>query len=75
MYVEHPSGNYGLYGLNTFGCNSIILYKGEIWKFYAVPVGDTKNAIYVNADGSGKSVVINVYDMSLEITRMMWIND
>jgi len=75
MYVEHPNGNYGLYGLNTFSCESTIRFKGEIWKFVAFVVGDTNKAIYVNVNGSGKSVVIDVYDKTLEITRMMWVND
>ena len=75
MYIEHPDGNQWLYGLNTFRCESTIRFKGEIWKFDAFVVGDTKKAIYVNVDGSGKSVVIDVYDNTLEITRMKWVNN
>lgn len=75
MYVEHPNGNYSLYGLNAFECNSIIRFKGEIWKFDSFVACDTKNAIYVNVNGSGEQVVIDVYDKTLEITRMMWVNN
>lgn len=75
MYVEHPNGNYGLYGLNLLGCVSIIRYKGEILKFHAFVAGDSNHAIYVNVNGSGEVVVIDLYDKTLEITRMMWVND
>jgi hypothetical protein len=71
MYVEHPNGNYGLYGLNTIGCDSIILFKGEILKFYALKTG-TNVAIYTNE--KGEQVIVDVYDKSLKITRMMWID-
>ena len=74
MYVDHPNGNYGLYGLNTFGGDSIISYKGNIWKFHAYVTGDSKHAIYVNVDGSGEEVVIDLYDKTLKITRMLFIN-
>ena len=32
-FEPHSYGNYGLYGLNTFGCDSIIKFNDEIWKF------------------------------------------
>jgi hypothetical protein len=71
MYIEHPNGNYGLYGLNTFACESIIRFRGEILKFSAFVT--ERHAIYLNS--VGKEVVIDVYDKSLEITRMMLISD
>ncbi len=71
MYIEHPNGNYGLYGLNTFECESIIRFKGEILKFHAFKTG-TNLAIYTNE--KGEQVTIDVYDKSLNITRMMWID-
>lgn len=66
MYIEHPNGNYGLYGLNTIGCDSIIRYKGEILKFYAF---NGNNAIYTNE--KGEQVIVDVYDKSLKITWMI----
>lgn len=70
MYVEHSNGNYGLYGLNTIGCSSIIRFKGEILKFHSF---QKNNAIYKNE--KGEDVIVDVYDKTLEITRMMWVND
>ena len=70
MYVEHPNGNYGLYGLNMVGCNSIICVNGEILKFYALKTG-TNVAIYTNENG--EQVIVDVYDRSLGIKRMMSI--
>jgi hypothetical protein len=67
MYIEHPNGNYGLYGLNMIGCDSIIRFNGEILKFHSFKSG-TNLAIYVNE--KGEQVVIDVYDKSLGITRM-----
>jgi hypothetical protein len=29
----HPFGNWSLNGVNELGCNSVILYKDDIWKF------------------------------------------
>lgn len=68
MYVEHPNGNYGLYGLNMLGCDSIIRFNGDILKFYAFVVGK-RDAIYVNE--KGEQMVVDVYDKSLGITQMM----
>ena len=70
MYIEHPNGNYGLYGLNMIGCDSIIRVNGEILKFYAVKTG-TNVAIYTNQ--KGEQVIVDVYDKSLGITRMMCV--
>jgi hypothetical protein len=70
MYVEHPNGNYGLYGLNMIGCDSIIRLNDEILKFYAVKTG-TNVAIYTNE--KGEKMVVDVYDKSLGITRMMCV--
>ncbi len=67
-FVPHPMGNYACYGLNTFGCNSVILYNDELLKFYSFQ-GSTNNAIYINKDG--KQIIININDETLKITRMM----
>jgi len=71
MYIEHPNGNYGLYGLNAFECESMIRFNGEILKFHAFKTG-TNLAIYTNEKGG--HVVVDVYNKSLEITRMMWVD-
>jgi hypothetical protein len=74
MYIEHPYGNYGLYGLNMIGCESIIRFNGEILKFHAFKLGSCgKYAIYTN--DNGEEVVIDVYDKLLEIVRMMWVDE
>jgi hypothetical protein len=70
MYIEHPNGNYGLYGLNSFACESIIRFNGEILRFHCFKNGSGgKYAIYLN--DAGEQVFIDVYDKSLKITRMM----
>jgi hypothetical protein len=70
MYIEHPNGNYGLYGLNMLGCNSIIRFNGEILRFSAF-----KNRIAIYKNDKGEDVNVNVYDETLDITRMMWVNE
>jgi hypothetical protein len=65
-------GNYAMYGLNMLGCDSVILYNNEILKFYAYE-SNSKNAIYVNKDGH--TIIIDPYDKTLQITRMICKND
>ncbi len=73
VFVEHPMGNYGLYGINFFGCNSVIRYGDEIMKFYAFKSG-TNDAIYINK--SGREIIINPYDThTVQITRLIDIKD
>jgi hypothetical protein len=71
-FMDHPMGNYSLYGLNSFGCDSIIRCNDEIMKFYAFQTG-TRNAIYITKNGTEH--IINPYDSSLNITRLVDIND
>ena len=71
-FVDHPMGNYALYGLNNFGCDSIIRCNDEIMKFYAFQSG-SNNAIYITNTGSER--VINPYDKTLNITRLIDIKD
>jgi hypothetical protein len=71
-FVDHPMGNYACYGLNMLGCDSIIRYKDEIMKFYAFLSG-SNNAIYITKIGSER--VINPYDTTLNITRLIDVND
>jgi hypothetical protein len=67
-FIPHPFGNYSLYGLNTIGCDSVILYNNKIRKFFAFQAG-SREAIYVDKDGH--AIIINPYDRSLQITRML----
>ena len=32
-FIPHENGNYARYGLNLFGCDSVIQYDNKIWKF------------------------------------------
>jgi hypothetical protein len=68
-FKPHSMGNYALYGLNTFGCESIIDFYNDIWKFYAFEVGNN-NAIYINK--SGHSFLLNTFSnhSQLNITRL-----
>jgi len=50
-FEPHYFGNYALYGLNTFGCNSIIMFRDEIWKFCYFKHG-SDIPYYVNKDGT-----------------------
>ncbi len=72
QFIEHPMGNYALYGLNNFGCDSIIQYNDEIMKFYAFQSG-SNNAIYISK--TGNHCIINPYDNTLNITRLVDIKD
>jgi pectate lyase len=65
-------GNYAMYGLNMLGSDSVILYNDEILKFYAF-VSNSNDAIYVNKDGH--NIIIDPYDKTLLITRMINKND
>jgi hypothetical protein len=71
-FVEHPMGNYACYGLNTLGCDSIIRYNDEIMKFYAF-VSGSNNAIYITKSGSER--IFNPYNETLNITRLIDLND
>lgn len=47
-YVLHPSGDSCLNGLNTFGCNSILLLEdGSVWAFNRCAEKGGTNARYV----------------------------
>ena len=50
-FVPHKNGNYARYGLNEFGCNSIIQYDNQIWQFIHF-ISNTNNAVYINKDGN-----------------------
>ncbi len=49
-FIPHKMGNYARYGLNDFGCDSIIEYNNQLWKFVWF-LKDSNNAVYVNNEG------------------------
>ncbi len=49
-FIPHSGGNYGRYGLNLFGCNSVILYNNDYWKFIWF-VNNSNDAVYINKNG------------------------
>jgi hypothetical protein len=49
-FIPHTEGNYARYGLNLFGCDSIIQYNNHYWKFmYFIP--NSNIAVYTNKNG------------------------
>jgi hypothetical protein len=54
-FEEHPMGSYALYGLNTFNCDSIIQYDGEIWQFIHYK-GKSEIPTFINKDGIMKEI-------------------
>ena len=50
VFIPHKNGNDMCYGLNSFGCDSIISYNNDIWKFVWFLTG-TNKAIYINKNG------------------------
>jgi hypothetical protein len=55
-FIPHKGGNYANYGLNLFGCNSIIQYNNNYWKFIWF-LSNSNNAVYINKNG--EELVIN----------------
>jgi hypothetical protein len=49
-FIPHKDGNAMNYGLNSFGCESIISYNNDIWKFLYFLNGSNK-AVYINKNG------------------------
>jgi hypothetical protein len=61
-FRPHHMGNYALFGINTFGCSSIINVRDtereaaglpqHIWKFHSFPSASDYVATYINEEGS-----------------------
>lgn len=49
-FVPHKDGNAMNYGLNSFGCESIISYNNDIWKFVYFLV-NSNIGVYYNKNG------------------------
>ncbi len=70
-FIPHELGNIHKYGLNFFGCDSIIHYNNDIWKFLYF-MQNSNNAVYINKNG--KKFIYNddhEYNEPNVITRMM----
>ncbi len=68
-FVPHSDGNSFNFGLNSFGCDSIIKYMEDNWKFLYF-IQNSNDAVYCNKNGN--KLVLNSYEMhKLNITRMM----
>ncbi len=67
-FVPHVNGNANLYGLNSFGCDSYIMFKDDpdVWRFISFAVG-SNHANYVNRHGTVKTIECKYRD---DITRM-----
>ena len=61
-FRPHSEGNYALFGINTFGCSSVINVRDtdreaaglqqHIWKFHSFPGASDYVATYINEEGS-----------------------
>ena len=58
-FIPHEKGNIMMYGLNSFGSESIIQYNNDIWKFIWYTTG-TRDAVYMNKEG--EYITINPYN-------------
>ena len=70
-FIPHSGGNYGRYGLNFFGCDSIIQYNNDIWKFIWF-VQNSNDAVYINKHGT--EFILKDYKMD-GIIRMQDADD
>ena len=66
-FIPHIDGNYAMYGLNYIGCDSIIQYNNDIWKFIWFN-SNTNDAVYINK--TGIELIINNYNTYDNIIRM-----
>lgn len=58
QYQPHPSGKYGLNGINTLGCHSTIMWNDKVWHFSSFNVGssdfcndEVRYINYIGCDG------------------------
>lgn len=62
-FRPHKSGNYGLFGLNMFGCDSTISYTEidgsvDIWRFLYFK-NSSNDAVYINTSGIHRTFVLD----------------
>ncbi len=57
-FVPLANGNASLYGLNSWGTDSTIMFKGEkdVWRFYAFVNGPSRMAQYVTCDEQSRTI-------------------
>ena len=65
-FEPHTMGSYGLYGLNTFCCDSIIKFNDEIWKFLHFKVG-SDIPTFINKKGELLEIDLR---NAINVTRM-----
>ena len=64
-FEEHVDGNMYKFGLNSWGCDSIIKYNNEIWKFIGF-IPHKNDALYINKN----SIIITITGNEEGIVRM-----
>ena len=60
-FIPHKDGNAMNYGLNSFGCESIISYNNDIWKFVYF-LNCSNKAVYINKNG--QELVLDTYTIN-----------
>jgi hypothetical protein len=50
IFVPDENGNNMCFGLMSFGCDSIISYNNDVWKFIWFK-NNTNEAVYINKEG------------------------
>ncbi len=71
QFVPHKMGNYGRYGLNSFGSGPIIQYNNQLWKFLWF-VSNSNNVVFIGENGD--EFILNEYNLD-GIIRMQEINE
>ena len=61
-FEKHENGNMFRYGLNSWGCDSVISYNNDIWKFVCFLNGITNKAVYYNKDGL--ELILDLYTIN-----------
>jgi hypothetical protein len=69
-FEKHENGNMFRYGLNSWGCDSVISYNNDIWKFIAF-VPNKSDAEYINKNGE----IITIVGYDEGISRMQEIKN
>ena len=66
-FIKHSNGNAFNYGLNSWGCDSIVEFNGVLWKFYAFQ-SNSSNVIYINH--KGQRLIFNSFNIDFVMNRM-----
>lgn len=73
-FRPHSGGNYGLFGINMFGCDSTIRYTEndgsiDIWRFLYFTAG-SNDAIYINGSGVRRKFNLNDQNIASRVLRL-----